>query len=175
MSSPRHAGLHGVDEVDEVDGRCVPAVTRGCTAWLRRRAGKSPHKSASLFGPTGLSQEVARTPIAACWGSLLTSGLNAEEPLPARVAVSARKEGRGSVQAWPERSRGHMASRRRTVGTRGQLVRGLCCPVASMRRSRSPPAWRVGPHRGPRRNPPYRGEEGARVGILPPATEGSAR
>jgi hypothetical protein len=44
-----------------------------------------------------------------------------------RVAGLGREEGRGSVQAWPEPfgsaqgelRRGHMASRRRTVGTRG--------------------------------------------------------
>jgi hypothetical protein len=33
--SPRHAGLHGADGVDEVDDRCLPPVTRGCTEWTK--------------------------------------------------------------------------------------------------------------------------------------------
>ena len=107
MSSHRHAGLHGVDGVDEVDGRCLPTVTRGCTAWLRRRAGKSPHKSASLFGPTGLSQEVARKFIAACSGPLLPRGLDAEERLPARMA------GRSTSWAPPQSA---VPRRRRSAG-----------------------------------------------------------
>jgi len=39
-------------------------------------------------------------------------GVNVEQPILERMAGSARDEGRRSVQAWPERSRGHMASRR---------------------------------------------------------------
>ena len=38
---------------DARPGATFPPLTRGCTARLRRRAGKSPHRSASPFVPAG--------------------------------------------------------------------------------------------------------------------------
>ena len=46
-------------------------------------------------------------------------------------AEEAGENGRGSARAWPERSRGHMASRRRTVGTRCARRQGLWVGAAA--------------------------------------------